>query len=143
MQRHMRKHPNLTMHRQQFPQNFFDEKVKSKKKNLNFRLTPILNIVQTFMNEPTLMDAIVDLPEERSFIGTVTTIYTHKKFKYLQENISILKTRLPTFMNLVGSSFNIKKLWSGNEISLPKRLYENIKLNAYFQITKHFPRLVE
>lgn len=99
----------------------FDEKVKIKK-ILNFRLTPILNIVQTFMNEPTLMAAIVDLPEERSFIGTVTTIYTHKKFKYLQDNIGILKTKLPTFMNLVGSSFNIKKLWSGNGNSLPKTI---------------------
>lgn len=79
-------------------------------------MTPILNIAQTFMNEKPLMDAIVNLPEDMNFIGAVTTIYTNKKFNYLQENIAMIKDNLPTFTKLLGNSFDIKKLWSGNEV---------------------------
>ncbi|KAJ6638175.1 Glucosylceramide transporter ABCA12 [Pseudolycoriella hygida] len=75
-------------------------------------MTPIINIAQTFINEPKLMDAIVNLPEELDFVDAVVTIYTHEKFKYLQENINTIKSNLPIYMKLIGKSFDIKKLWS-------------------------------
>lgn len=53
----------------------------------NFSLlsvTPVLNIVQTFLNEKDLFDAIVDLPKTMEFIPVITKLATHAKFKYIE-----------------------------------------------------------
>ncbi|XP_037044496.1 phospholipid-transporting ATPase ABCA1 isoform X2 [Bradysia coprophila] len=85
---------------------------KETSKFENAPMTPLLNIVQIFINEPILMEAVINLPQERNFMGAVAKIYTHKKFKNLQHNINIIKDKVPMFMELIGTSFDIKKLWS-------------------------------
>lgn len=116
------------------------------KKNIS-RLTPILDLAQTFMNERALMHAIVSLPEERNILGTVTSIYLHPKFKYLEGKIATIKDHIPTLMKMAGKSFNIKNLWSGKEkISYTKIKVSRTKMfywNHYFQMTEHFPLLVK
>lgn len=67
------------------------------------------------MNEPKLMDTIVNLPDDEDFLSAVLTIYTHPKFKFLEENISIFVKNLPKFMEAIGENFDIDKLWSGNK----------------------------
>lgn len=47
-------------------------------------ITPIVNIVQTFINEDKLFHAIADLPVSMNFIGSVMDIATHPKFKVLE-----------------------------------------------------------
>lgn len=77
------------------------------------RVTPLLNIMQIFINEPILMEAVTNLPKEKNFVGAVTKVYTHKKFKNLQHYINLMNDKVPLFMELVGTSFDIKHLWSG------------------------------
>lgn len=48
------------------------------------RVTPVLNIVQTFLNEKDLYNAVVDLPKTMEFIALVTKLATHPKFKYIE-----------------------------------------------------------
>lgn len=50
----------------------------------SYRVTPIVNVVQTFLNEDKLYHAIVDLPENMNFLGAITTIATHPKFSVLE-----------------------------------------------------------
>lgn len=92
------------------------------------------------------MDAIVNLPEERNILGAVTSIYTHKKFKYLEEKITTIKDHIPTLMKMAGKSFNIKNLWSGKETLYENQNWTETKMFywiVYFQTTEHFPLLVK
>lgn len=47
-------------------------------------VTPVLNIVQIFLDTPQLYDAVIKLPQDRNFIGTVTSIVTHGRFKEIE-----------------------------------------------------------
>lgn len=84
----------------------------------NFRpgsVTPILNIVQTFLNEPLLFDALVSLPETANFLGAVTAVATHPKFKYLEHQMAVIQERIPEYEGKVGTSFDIQKVWSDGD----------------------------
>lgn len=43
-----------------------------------------MNIVQTFLNEKDLYDAVIELPETKEFIPLITKLATHPKFKYIE-----------------------------------------------------------
>jgi hypothetical protein len=47
-------------------------------------VTPVLNIVQTLLNEDALYDGIVDLPKSKDFMSLVLKLATHPKFKYIE-----------------------------------------------------------
>lgn len=47
-------------------------------------VTPVLNIVQTFLNEKDLYELVVGLPKSMEFIPLVTKLATHSKFKYIE-----------------------------------------------------------
>lgn len=81
--------------------------------NVSFhRITPIVNIVQSFLNEDKLYHAIVDLPGTGNFLGSITTIATHPKFKVLEENVGRLTTAFGLNGSPIDSSFDIHQLWS-------------------------------
>jgi hypothetical protein len=50
----------------------------------NYRVTPVLNIVQTFLNERDLYTAVVNLPNTMDFVSVVTKLATHPKFKVIE-----------------------------------------------------------
>uniref|UniRef100_A0A2M4A096 Putative abc transporter n=1 Tax=Anopheles triannulatus TaxID=58253 RepID=A0A2M4A096_9DIPT len=75
-------------------------------------VTPVLNIVQTFLDNQALYDAVVELPVDRNFISSVTTIVTHAKFKDIERNGDRLVKMLPTIRQKVGDSFDIEQLFS-------------------------------
>lgn len=50
----------------------------------NSSITPLLRIVQTFLNDPTLYEAVAELPEHLDFVTTIITIATHAKFASIQ-----------------------------------------------------------
>lgn len=56
----------------------------------SYSITPVLNIVQTFLNEDKLYNAIVDLPQTANFLGSITAVATHAKFKVLEGNDEFL-----------------------------------------------------
>lgn len=47
-------------------------------------ITPVLNIVQTFLNNEDLYEAVVGLPVSMEFIPLITKLATHSKFKYIE-----------------------------------------------------------
>ena len=47
-------------------------------------VTPVINIVQTFLNEKDLYNAVVELPKTMEFIGLITKLATNPKFKYIE-----------------------------------------------------------
>ena len=52
-------------------------------------VSPVVNIIQTFMNEDDLYHAIVDLPATANFLGTITTVATHAKFPVLEGKLRL------------------------------------------------------
>lgn len=54
------------------------------------RITPLLHVVQTFLNEPALYEAITDLPENLDFLTTIITIATHSAFPAIQGEVLII-----------------------------------------------------
>lgn len=48
------------------------------------RITPLLHVVQTFLNEPALYEAITDLPVNLDFLTTIISIATHPAFSTIQ-----------------------------------------------------------
>lgn len=105
--------------------------------NLYYRVTPVLNIVQTFLNEKDLYDAIADLPKSKNFISLVTKLATHSKFKYIEcrsiaryhlitivinlffcaiANADSLVRRLPEIRKAVGNVFDVHMLFSNDRV---------------------------
>uniref|UniRef100_A0A336KWA0 CSON000491 protein n=1 Tax=Culicoides sonorensis TaxID=179676 RepID=A0A336KWA0_CULSO len=75
-------------------------------------VTPVLNIVQTFLNEEKLYNAIINLPIEKNFIGTVISVVTHPQFKYIENNSLRLGKLLPEVEKIVGANFDPDSLFS-------------------------------
>ncbi|KAG5682948.1 hypothetical protein PVAND_012265 [Polypedilum vanderplanki] len=78
--------------------------------------TPVLNIVQTFLNEKDLYKAIVDLPKTMDFVSLVTKLATHPKFKYIESNADYLVRNLPQIRKTIGNFFDVNKLFSNDRI---------------------------
>ncbi|XP_059616632.1 glucosylceramide transporter ABCA12 [Phlebotomus argentipes] len=79
-------------------------------------LTPALNIIQTFLNEPSLFDAVTGLAERLEFIPAIIAIAANKKFSILEGNIKVIMQRLPEYENLLGASFDVKQLFSDDRM---------------------------
>uniref|UniRef100_A0A182WCU7 ABC transporter domain-containing protein n=1 Tax=Anopheles minimus TaxID=112268 RepID=A0A182WCU7_9DIPT len=75
-------------------------------------VTPVVNIVQIILDNEVLYDAIVQLPIDRNFISSVTTIVTHPKFKEIERNGDRLVKMLPEIRKKIGGSFDILNLFS-------------------------------
>lgn len=54
---------------------------------IDFRITPIVHFVQTFLNEDALYNAIHDLPVKHNFLGAIQAIAGNPKFPLLQGSI--------------------------------------------------------
>ncbi|XP_055631846.1 glucosylceramide transporter ABCA12 [Toxorhynchites rutilus septentrionalis] len=79
-------------------------------------VTPLLNIVQIFLDTPELYDAVIKLPLDRNFIGTVTSIVTHGRFKEIESNADKLVRMVPEIQQMVGSNFDIEKLFADDRV---------------------------
>lgn len=75
-------------------------------------VTPLLNIVQIFLDTPALYDSVTKLPKDKNFIGTVTTIVTNGRFKEIEGNADKLVRMVPEIQKMVGGDFNIENLFA-------------------------------
>lgn len=64
-----------------------------------FRITPLLHVVQTFLNEPALYEAITELPVNLDFLTTIISIATHPAFPTIQGKDILLGIGYPSFPN--------------------------------------------
>lgn len=99
-------------------------------------VTPVLNIVQTFLNEKDLYEAVVGLPKSMEFIPLITKLATHSKFKYIEckfiscyqfkkysniffyaiANADSLVKQLPDIRKSVGNLFDVHMLFSNDRV---------------------------
>lgn len=70
-----------------------------------YSITPVVNIVQTFMNEDALYQAIINLPLSANFLETITAVATHPKFQLLEDNVSKLMASVQLYGTPVDSKF--------------------------------------
>ncbi|XP_037040296.1 ATP-binding cassette sub-family A member 12-like [Bradysia coprophila] len=106
----------------------------------NAPLTPILNLVQTFINEPLLLEAVVNLPQDKNIIGALTRIYTHKKFGDLQHYANAIKDKMPMFAELTESKLDFKSLMSDDSTFISAG---NILCGRPFEISTEQPAWVQ
>lgn len=78
----------------------------------NTVVAPVLNIIQTFLTDKSLYNAIVELPVEQNVFGSVLAVVTHKKFKQIEAYASNLIERLPEFRTAIGDNFNPNQLFA-------------------------------
>lgn len=71
-----------------------------------------MNIVQAFLNDDRLYHAIVDLPINANFLGAITTVATHPKFKVLEDNVAKLMNSVSLTGSPIDSNFDVNQLWS-------------------------------
>ena len=64
-----------------------------------------MNIVQTFINEDALYQAIINLPISANFLETITVVATHPKFQLLEDNVSKLMASVELHGTPVDSKF--------------------------------------
>ncbi|XP_062562122.1 glucosylceramide transporter ABCA12 [Armigeres subalbatus] len=79
-------------------------------------VTPVLDIVQIFLDTPDLFDAVIGLPIDRNFIGAVTTIVTNGRFKEIESNADRLVRMLPELQDMVGGDFDIQKVFADDRM---------------------------
>ncbi|XP_058829413.1 glucosylceramide transporter ABCA12-like [Topomyia yanbarensis] len=79
-------------------------------------VTPLLDIIQIFLDTPQIYDPVVNLARERNLIGTVTAIVTNPRFKEIETNADKLVNMFPEIQAIVGESFNIEKLFADNQM---------------------------
>lgn len=56
--------------------------------------------------------AIVDLPINANFLGAITTVATHPKFKVLEDNVAKLMDSVSLTGSPIDSNFDVNQLWS-------------------------------
>ncbi|XP_035898665.1 ATP-binding cassette sub-family A member 12 [Anopheles stephensi] len=78
-------------------------------------VTPVLNIIQIILDNEALYNEIIQLPIDRNFITSVTTIVTHPKFKEIERNGDRLVKMLPEIRKKIGGSFDILQLFSDDQ----------------------------
>nr|XP_029714133.1 LOW QUALITY PROTEIN: ATP-binding cassette sub-family A member 12 [Aedes albopictus] len=79
-------------------------------------VTPVLRIVQIFLDTPQLYDAVIGLPVDRNFIGAVTSIVTNGRFKEIESNADRLVRMLPEIQEMVGGNFDIERVFSDDRM---------------------------
>lgn len=79
-------------------------------------VTPLLNIVQIFLDTPVLYDGVVSLPLDGNFITTVSAIVTHSRFKDIERNADKLVRMIPEIQGMIGENFNIEHLFSDDRM---------------------------
>lgn len=57
-------------------------------------MKPIIDIVQIFINEDRMFNALVELPEKANFISAVTTLVTNSHFDDIRSKYIFLITFL-------------------------------------------------
>lgn len=87
-------------------------------------LRPILDVAQIIIGEDNLYTALVDLPTKVNFVGAIMTLVTSSHFDVIRQNIEKVLGLVPLVEEMIGGSFDIKKLFSGGYFFLLKhKLY--------------------
>ncbi|XP_055530518.1 ATP-binding cassette sub-family A member 13 [Wyeomyia smithii] len=79
-------------------------------------VTPILDIIQIFLDTPAIYDPVIKLPQEKNLIGTVLSIVTSSRFKEIEQKADRLVSMFPEIQAMVGSDFNIEKLFADDRM---------------------------
>ncbi|XP_037937529.1 ATP-binding cassette sub-family A member 13 [Teleopsis dalmanni] len=78
----------------------------------NAPMKPIIDIVQMFINDDNLYNAVIELPEKGNFLNTVIAIFTGGHLDAIRGNVEKVIDLVPQVEQMLNGSFDIKKLFS-------------------------------
>lgn len=79
----------------------------------NAPLKPIINVAQIVISEDDLYNTLIELPTKKNFIGAVMSLVTSSRLTEIRQNIEKVMKLMPMVEEMIGGSFDIKKLFSG------------------------------
>ncbi|EDW65647.2 LOW QUALITY PROTEIN: uncharacterized protein Dvir_GJ19374 [Drosophila virilis] len=78
-------------------------------------LHSVIDIVNVFVTDDRLYNAVIELPEKANFVNAVTTLVTSNHLDLIRSNISEIISLVPEIERLMNYSFDITKLFSNRE----------------------------
>ncbi|XP_017869201.1 PREDICTED: ATP-binding cassette sub-family A member 13 isoform X2 [Drosophila arizonae] len=78
-------------------------------------LHSVIDIVNVFVTDDRLYNAIIELPEKANFVSAVTTLITSSHLNVIRSNISQIVSLVPEIERLMNYSFDVTKLFSNRE----------------------------
>ncbi|XP_060662090.1 phospholipid-transporting ATPase ABCA1 [Drosophila nasuta] len=78
-------------------------------------LHSVIEVINVFVTDDRLYNAVIELPEKANFVSAVTTLVTSSHFDIISSNISQIVSLVPRIERLMNYSFDITKLFSNRE----------------------------
>ncbi|KAL7744190.1 hypothetical protein ACLKA6_009163 [Drosophila palustris] len=78
-------------------------------------LHSVIEIINIFVTDDKLYNAVIELPEKANFVSAVTTLVTSNHLDLISSNISEIVSLVPRIERLMNYSFDITKLFSNRE----------------------------
>ncbi|KAH8303941.1 hypothetical protein KR044_000407, partial [Drosophila immigrans] len=78
-------------------------------------LHSVIEVINVFVTDDKLYNAVIELPEKANFVSAVTTLVTSSHFNIISSNISEIVSLVPRIERLMNYSFDITKLFSNRE----------------------------
>ncbi|XP_034475484.1 phospholipid-transporting ATPase ABCA1 [Drosophila innubila] len=78
-------------------------------------LHSVIEIINIFVTDDRLYNAVIELPEKANFISAVTALVTSNHLDLIRSNISEIVSLVPQIERLMNYSFDITKLFSNRE----------------------------
>ncbi|XP_004523945.1 ATP-binding cassette sub-family A member 13 [Ceratitis capitata] len=90
------------------PTNPYEETTSWK----NAPMKPIIDIVNIFVTDDRMFNAVIDLPEKANFINAVTAVVTGGHFNEIRLSVGNVISLVPQVENFLNGSFDIMRLFS-------------------------------
>ncbi|XP_067640945.1 glucosylceramide transporter ABCA12 [Eurosta solidaginis] len=78
----------------------------------NAPMKPIIDIVNIFVTDDRMFNAVIDLPEKANFINAVTAVVTGGHFSEIRESVSSVISLVPQVEEFLNGTFDIRRLFS-------------------------------
>ncbi|XP_017472592.1 PREDICTED: ATP-binding cassette sub-family A member 13 [Rhagoletis zephyria] len=78
----------------------------------NAPMKPIIDIVNIFVTDDRMFDAVIDLPEKANFINAVTAVVTGGHFNEIRQSIGDVIGVVPQVEDFLNGTFDIRRLFS-------------------------------
>ncbi|XP_039958273.1 ATP-binding cassette sub-family A member 13 [Bactrocera tryoni] len=78
----------------------------------NAPMKPIVDIVNIFVTDDRMFNAVIDLPEKANFINAVTAVVTGGHFNQIRQSVGSVINLVPQVEDFLNGTFDINRLFS-------------------------------
>ncbi|XP_011187899.2 ATP-binding cassette sub-family A member 13 [Zeugodacus cucurbitae] len=78
----------------------------------NAPMKPIVDIVNIFVTDDRMFNAVIDLPEKANFINAVTAVVTGGHFNQIRQSVGNVINLVPQVEDFLNGTFDIRRLFS-------------------------------